>query len=186
LLLIRNSGRPLPSELGKVPPGFDAWFQRATHPELEQRFQSARELGTALARVCGNVRVQRTGPMAPTEELAADSSDNTLAPMQLRSGSRLRWTPARVAGLSLLVSLPVAAGAFWQHQRQRAARPTVEPTVAALDSAPEVATLALRPAPPPPPADTSAPPAVAPAGASTLVPVDVNGRSIRMTLEPLQ
>jgi serine/threonine-protein kinase len=267
LLLIRNSGRPLPSDLGTVPPGFDAWFQRATHSEIEQRFQSARELGAALARVCGGVRVQQAGAVAPTEELAADGSDNTLAPVQLRSGLRLRWTPARVAGFSLLVSLPIAVGAFWQYQRHRAARSTAEPAVAALASAPEVATLALRPAPPKPAADTlpapvalpspadapqapgagaqasaasdpsdpsavgdpsavsaanpATPPAhttlpgpaarsvrhegttrqpgkptrrgrtprsasVAPAGTSTLVPVDVNGRAIRMTLDPLQ
>ena len=75
LLLLRNSGRPLPSELGTVPPGFDAWFLRATHPELEQRFQSARELGAALARVCGSVPAQHASAGGPTEELAVAGSD---------------------------------------------------------------------------------------------------------------
>ncbi|HKO91740.1 MAG TPA: serine/threonine-protein kinase, partial [Polyangiaceae bacterium] len=48
--------RPIPSQLADVPPGFDAWFAMATHPDLEQRFQSAEELVEALANVCGSSR----------------------------------------------------------------------------------------------------------------------------------
>ncbi|MBL4684253.1 MAG: protein kinase [Nannocystaceae bacterium] len=39
---------PVPSEHGTVPPGFDAWFARATHANPERRFASARQLGDAL------------------------------------------------------------------------------------------------------------------------------------------
>jgi serine/threonine-protein kinase len=39
---------PVPSEYGHLPEGFDAWFKKACERELEDRFQSARELAEAL------------------------------------------------------------------------------------------------------------------------------------------
>ncbi len=39
---------PTPSCVAEVPPGFDAWFARATHRELGQRFSAADELLEAL------------------------------------------------------------------------------------------------------------------------------------------
>ncbi|HEX6274763.1 MAG TPA: serine/threonine-protein kinase [Polyangiaceae bacterium] len=45
---------PVPSKIvPDVPPGFDAWFARALSREPEARFQSASELATSLALVCG-------------------------------------------------------------------------------------------------------------------------------------
>jgi serine/threonine protein kinase len=50
---------PVPSELlPDLPPGFDAWMARALTREPERRFQSAAELGSSLAAVCG-----LTGPL---------------------------------------------------------------------------------------------------------------------------
>lgn len=156
LLLLRNSGRSLPSALGTVPAGFDAWFLRATHPEIEQRFQTARELGNALTRVCGGSAPRLAAAIGPTEELPTDGDGEHGS--RLRSGTRWR-APARVLGLGLLVSVPVAAGAVWQYHRQKAAHAADARPAAALASAPEVATLALRPAP----AAASAPAAPTPA-----------------------
>jgi serine/threonine-protein kinase len=39
---------PVPSSVAPVPPGFDAWFARATERALGARFQSAKELADAL------------------------------------------------------------------------------------------------------------------------------------------
>ena len=48
-----SAARPVPSQLGDVPAGFDAWFAKATHPDPDQRFQTAKELEAALHAVCG-------------------------------------------------------------------------------------------------------------------------------------
>jgi serine/threonine protein kinase len=40
---------PIPSQHGAVPPGFDAWFQRATMRDADARFQDAIEMVDALA-----------------------------------------------------------------------------------------------------------------------------------------
>jgi serine/threonine-protein kinase len=42
---------PVPSQMTRVPPGFDAWFERAVARDPEKRFQSARELSEALRSV---------------------------------------------------------------------------------------------------------------------------------------
>jgi serine/threonine-protein kinase len=54
---------PVPSEVAPdVPPGFDAWFARALAREPDARFQSAAELATSLALVCGlSVQPHRPG-----------------------------------------------------------------------------------------------------------------------------
>jgi serine/threonine-protein kinase len=45
---------PVPSAYASdLPPGFDAWINRALSRELEGRFQSAAELGSSLSAVCG-------------------------------------------------------------------------------------------------------------------------------------
>ncbi|MEM7152478.1 MAG: serine/threonine-protein kinase [Myxococcota bacterium] len=44
---------PVPSAQADVPPGFDAWFARAAHRDLEQRYGSAAELVRGLAEVFG-------------------------------------------------------------------------------------------------------------------------------------
>jgi len=45
---------PVPSAIGPVPPGFDAWWARATERDPAARFQSARELATSLRAVLGD------------------------------------------------------------------------------------------------------------------------------------
>jgi serine/threonine-protein kinase len=52
LLAICTRPIPVPSSLGPVPMGFDAWFARACARELHERFQTARELAGELRRVC--------------------------------------------------------------------------------------------------------------------------------------
>ena len=52
------SRRPIPSRLGRVPSGFDAWFARATHRDINQRFQTPRELLETLGGVF-NLKIPR-------------------------------------------------------------------------------------------------------------------------------
>ncbi len=62
----------LPSTLGAVPPGFDAWFQRATAQSAELRFESALELAEALREVCGGERTMSApAPEPPSMDDAA-------------------------------------------------------------------------------------------------------------------
>lgn len=42
---------PVPSAIGPVPPGFDAWWAKATERDPTARFQSAKELATSLRAV---------------------------------------------------------------------------------------------------------------------------------------
>jgi len=44
---------PLPSEVGSVPLGFDAWFKRATERDPKNRFQSAKDQTESLREVLG-------------------------------------------------------------------------------------------------------------------------------------
>jgi serine/threonine protein kinase len=51
LVRICTHPSPRPSDLAKVPAGFDAWFLRATSKDRSRRFQSARELVEDYARM---------------------------------------------------------------------------------------------------------------------------------------
>jgi serine/threonine protein kinase len=45
---IMTEAPPVPSKVASVPPGFDAWFERAIRRDPAQRFQSAAELASEL------------------------------------------------------------------------------------------------------------------------------------------
>jgi len=69
---------PVPSEHATVPPGFDAWFARATARDPSQRFASARELTSTLATALGLAAPMVTGtgeamvpspPLPPTRRV---------------------------------------------------------------------------------------------------------------------
>jgi len=76
---------PVPSEVGSVPIGFDAWFARAVARDPEVRFQSARELSDALREVLGGD--SREPQWTSSELLAA----NELTP---HSQARTRQEPS--------------------------------------------------------------------------------------------
>ena len=60
VLCICQDPIPPPSTHGPVPPGFDAWFARATQRDKDARFRSATEFGDALCAVLGIPDSQRT------------------------------------------------------------------------------------------------------------------------------
>ncbi len=51
VLKICSDPAPVPSTIGPVPPGFDAWFLRAVTVDVEQRFQTIQEMANGLAAV---------------------------------------------------------------------------------------------------------------------------------------
>jgi serine/threonine-protein kinase len=79
---------PLPSQQGlQVPPGFDAWWHRASARPVEARFQSAKELADSLALALGISNTVDIPALAPRAvELSSPelpSLRNPLAPTQL-------------------------------------------------------------------------------------------------------
>lgn len=64
LLICHGQSTP-PSQLGPVPAGFDAWFQRATRVRPAERFASATVLVEELRRVCQGQPV--VGPVIPVD-----------------------------------------------------------------------------------------------------------------------
>ena len=167
LLLLGGARRPLPSELGPVPAGFDAWFSRATHAELARRFQSARELGHTLAAVCG-VNPQRSAEESPPQGLLATETDGV-------SSGPLRWQGSVATGPSgwrpLVVRMVAASAsalliavlvvAFQLRQRSAAATRSdatyaAQPATQALPLAPAKTALPAPPVPAALPPATSA------------------------------
>jgi serine/threonine-protein kinase len=121
VMLLGNVGRPLPSSLGRVPPGFDAWFLRATDPSIERRFTSVREMAQTLAPICGSA----VGSWPSEPSPIADQSYTQLDPASIsavsNTASRLFFTPTlwsrpmvKLVGTTAVTTLVVTAAiAFW-------------------------------------------------------------------------
>jgi eukaryotic-like serine/threonine-protein kinase len=98
------AARPVPSQLGDVPAGFDAWFAKATHPDPDQRFQTAKELETALHAVCGAtawvIPTIQGQPRAPTRahSLAGVTRPPESPPALLRRRATAAVLVATLAG----------------------------------------------------------------------------------------
>ena len=75
-VMVQICAKPIsvPSELGPVPPGFDAWFLRATARDPSQRFQSAKEQAEALRAALGGA-VEARAPKHETAPLMLTPSD---------------------------------------------------------------------------------------------------------------
>ncbi|MDC3952830.1 serine/threonine-protein kinase [Polyangium jinanense] len=87
LIKISVAEPPVPSKVWKgVPPQFDAWFAKACDKDPGKRFQSARELAEALARVVASVPEAMRGELPPRPAsirpppVAPTSSPGTPAP----------------------------------------------------------------------------------------------------------
>jgi serine/threonine-protein kinase len=77
---------PVPSKLGRVPEGFDAWWAKASCREVEGRFQSAKELTEALRAVLApetiSYRARLTQPSTPSILITLSPSEsNAMAAM---------------------------------------------------------------------------------------------------------
>jgi eukaryotic-like serine/threonine-protein kinase len=75
LVKICTHPSPRPSDVGKVPTGFDAWFLRATEKDRTRRFQSARELvdGYASLLTLGSAHLSEIAWTSSTDGLPAET-----------------------------------------------------------------------------------------------------------------
>lgn len=131
VMLLGNQGRPLPSALGPVPPHFDAWFLRATDPDISRRFQTAREMAQTLAPICDVVPSSPgSDAYSPAQMLTSTRHDapsmaptsNTSSRLLMNSGlmhPALWQRPmAKLVVSTVLVTLLVTGGlAFWLVRR---------------------------------------------------------------------
>lgn len=99
-LRICHGEAKLPSELGPVPAGFDAWFQRAT-ALLPLRFGSATEMATELRALCGASSSPVPGPFVAPAPFQAVTPEAMPTPESFRvTRIRRRW-PLAAAGMLL-------------------------------------------------------------------------------------
>ena len=95
---------PVPSRHGDVPPGFDAWFHRATMRDADARFQDANEMIAALAQ--------------------------SLAPLAIVPPPRPRRSAAFVLVPTLVAAIGLAGFAIAGDRDTPAAAPAIEPIAA--------------------------------------------------------
>jgi eukaryotic-like serine/threonine-protein kinase len=111
---------PVPSSLGAVPPGFDAWFARILDRNPEQRFASAREAAEALRVVCtGEAAVERVSDWpggVPSSRASLPSSGSssavasaTAAPLSRSSSGMAPAQGAKSKSVLVAVILGVVA-----------------------------------------------------------------------------
>jgi serine/threonine protein kinase len=168
---------PVPSRIGQVPPGFDAWFARAVNRDRSQRFASAKEAADGLARLDDAKSAELAGAetmvLGTTAPTGPDSSGPSVTTSRSRTGPAdpLTEPVARRSRATLIVGfclLAALAGAVVY----RMASPDVgQKAPASAVAPPPAAAVAPPPASPvaPPPATAVAAP---PTGAPAATPVD--------------
>jgi eukaryotic-like serine/threonine-protein kinase len=150
----------VPSQVARVPAGFDDWFARATRREIEQRFRSAREMVDDLRQICGGAAPgSPDGDAEPVAPRTLEMGPATLpAPIKPTRRRRGWWIAASAAVVGAVVAVAATGGLF-----RRAATP---PAANAVPTTPEATAPAaprgpapvagnpagLPPAPAPPPA----------------------------------
>jgi serine/threonine-protein kinase len=177
LAVLEESKRPLPSQLGPVPAGFDAWFARATHLNRSRRFPSAREALDALLPICdapsGQAQparnVSRGQPVARELAQGNRALQGTAAPASAPASSL-----GRLSKYALFAAALGASVALWYRMIHQQRSSSLQPEVATADAisvaqpqlavAPQRSAL-VEPAPEVPP--VGEPQGAAPAAAST-------------------
>ena len=165
-LLLRGAAqRPVPSRLGPVPAGFDAWFARATHRDIAQRFQTARELLKALAPICG-AHGTLLSPGDLPEEVGREASTRAPSGTVLLSAVP-RPVPAAAKRALLLAAIVGAATGLYSVVAARQGAPAAR-TESAIET--------LQ-APSPEPAQPFQPPEMAPGPTALPEPLAAPGEA---------
>jgi serine/threonine protein kinase len=109
LLAVCARELPVPSRVGSVPLGFDAWFARACARDLAQRFASAKDAAQELSRLCNAVPAAYPPPssreLAPTFAVSQPRLITTTGQMGMSSPppaakrSRAPWLALGLVGL---------------------------------------------------------------------------------------
>jgi hypothetical protein len=138
LLAICAREMPIPSRVGPVPPGFDAWFARACARDPALRYATAKEAVADLRRVCGDPTVggshgaqagfgalpagaghhpvsYMSHPGSQPGQLMLNATTNGLGALSAGTAGvpRRRLTGGLVVGLLLLVVAAGLGGAFF-------------------------------------------------------------------------
>nr|MCH9682848.1 serine/threonine protein kinase [Deltaproteobacteria bacterium] len=143
---------PVPSEHGRVPIGFDAWFGRATSRDPEQRFGSAAALARALATAL--------------EVEALSGSVMALPEPGARSHGR-HW----LIGMGVVLTVVLATWWVWSHRAE-------VPTVVDGTAAPAAGVVDVPPSTPAPVAEAE--PSVAPPLAHSVDLADASPVELRL------
>ncbi|HEY7374374.1 MAG TPA: serine/threonine-protein kinase [Polyangia bacterium] len=147
---------PVPSKLGTVPAGFDAWFARACAREPAARFGSARDAAADLRRIC-----QARGYASDDHEAAREANEGVRTKLVMAERPRRIGKPVIVAGA--IAAAAVVAGLGVLLTRPSATPPPAAPVAAPAAVVPEKTPLpAPIAAPPPPPPPVAAKPVAPP------------------------
>jgi serine/threonine-protein kinase len=162
---------PVPSKLGRVPEGFDAWWAKASCREVEGRFQSAKELAEALRMVLApetvSYRARHTNPSTPhiritvpppeSSQLEAKSTPDALAKTHHQAAthagvvSAISKPPQRVRRRPLVIaaaSVALTMGAVAAFLAGRSSAPSDDPAAAVAGTSAPAAGPGVAPAPP--------------------------------------
>ena len=136
---------PIPSDINPlVPPGFDAWWGRASSRNIEGRFQSAKELSDALATALGisNPIVVATAPAGFRETAMSDYSlsvGDSGAPPNEKSANRRIWPLTRAGkllGAGVIGVVLIAATMSLQRSDAKKEPTVVTPSAVVTPAAP--------------------------------------------------
>jgi serine/threonine-protein kinase len=150
VLAICTGPTPVPSKLGPVPDGIDAWFARGVAREPSERFRSVRELAAEFRRLCdpagaarASAEAVQTGKharaaleSAPTFDLASTSTDLASAKLSAPAKtlpSRSAFGRATViGGFAVIGVVAIAVVAASRRPDPRASTVTSEPPVPSI------------------------------------------------------
>jgi serine/threonine-protein kinase len=142
LLAICSRPIPVPSRIGPVPPGFDAWFARTCARNLDERFPSAKETAAELRRLGESGAAETVQPSsgAPSNPRTAAQSVEGFSTTRGGSASPMRARPATTLRIAFAaVGLALVAGAAlawirWNANPGPAVAPTGQTLVASVPS----------------------------------------------------
>jgi|GEM_PF-2861494 len=116
LQIVRQLGSapmPRPSQRADVPPGFDAWFAKATETPPEARFQTVGELVASLRDALVGGQPNTTPTNNPTKPLPVFNERTTVAPTVVVPRSKSQtFSPSTVGSVGGALAL-VAATGLW-------------------------------------------------------------------------
>jgi serine/threonine-protein kinase len=135
---------PVPSQMGDVPPGFDAWWARAAARDPAQRYQTPKELPHALGLALGLTVPDGVDGMATSPgAVAAPVFDAGGAPGGLQGGTVALPTPMPVEIEAATIALPGASFGTQSAAPSLTATPTPMHQAMSVNLAPRPARVGL-------------------------------------------
>jgi serine/threonine-protein kinase len=202
LLAICARDMPVPSTVGVVPAGFDAWFARACSRNVEARFSSAKELAAELRRVCSGAAADapapylagpassQHGPAVSAASLKLASTTGQLGLSSSRELPKKKSVVPLVLGAGAVMAVVAAGAAFALRSPSSdavaSAAASVPPASAAPRAAPVVAPVAAPEPKTEPSVVASAAPAPSSAPPRVAAPIAPRPRPISVGAKPLK